>query len=134
MLILPIKSRRDFVDIQKNSEKIFHTPRLILLQKTTSEKYTKTNEKQRAEKFVRLGITVTKKIDKRAVARNKIRRRLTEAFSKIDPEILENHVDYRVIARKRIIDCDFEDIVNDIKNCLLEKAKVGFPKFVSKNK
>jgi ribonuclease P protein component len=127
MLILSIKSRQDFVNIQKKRDCVCHTLRLILLTKKTPEKYTQVSEKKRAKEFIRFGLTVTKKLEKTAVGRNRIKRRIREAFRKIPEELLQNHTDYQIIARKRIIDCNFQDIVKDIKDCLEKKTRSGFP-------
>jgi len=122
MLILPIRTRQDFVNIQKNKDSIFYTPRLILLIKTTPEKYTLVTEKRRAKEFVRLGLTVTKKLDKTAIGRNRVKRRLREAFRKVNPNLLHNHTDYQIIARKAIINARFESIVKDLEGCLSGKV------------
>jgi len=127
MLILPIKSRQDFVDIQKNRDSACHTPKLILLVKATPEKYTEVTAKKRAGDFVRLGLTVTKKLEKTAVGRNRIKRRLREAFKKLSPDLLKVHTDYQIIARRRISDAEFKYIIKDLEECLTCKARDGFP-------
>jgi ribonuclease P protein component len=126
MLILSIRTRQDFIDIQNNKDEICHRPTMILLIKATPKKYTQVTFKRRAGEFVRLGLTVTKKIDKRAVKRNKIKRRLREAFRKINPDLLHNHTDYQIIAKKCIVDSKLKYIVKDLEICLAKKGKSEF--------
>jgi len=127
MLILTIKARKDFVDIQKNKDNACYTPKLILLTKKTPKKYIEVTAKRRAGEFVRLGLTVTKKLEKTAIGRNRIKRQLREAFKKLNPNLLKNHIDYQIIARKRIIDTEFKCIIKDLEDCLNNKVKEGFP-------
>ena len=64
----------------------------------------------------RLGVTVTLKINKRAVVRNRIKRRIREVFrlnqARIEP------VDIVVIARRDSPDCDFKEISRQILGAL----------------
>lgn len=127
MKILTVKRRADFIDIQNNYDKKITTKDLVLLCKKTAEKYTKVTEKRRLTEFIRIGLTVTKKIDKRAVIRNRIKRLLRE----INRNLMKNyenlyvkHYDYEFIAKKTIVDCNYNDLLEEIKY-LLENLKIG---------
>lgn len=65
----------------------------------------------------RLGITVTLKIDKRAVARNRIKRRLRECFRSLASS-LKSPVDIVVIARHGAGDCSLADIDQELRSSL----------------
>jgi len=54
----------------------------------------------------RLGITVSKKIGK-AVIRNKVRRRIYEAFRLLEPD-LKTGFDFVIVARSTAVDADFD--------------------------
>lgn len=55
----------------------------------------------------RLGVVVTKKVDKRAVVRNKIKRQAREIF-RLNRIYFKTPYDILFIARKSAIDCSFE--------------------------
>jgi len=83
MHLLTIRSRQDFLRTQKNAAKTVHTKNIIILKKKSPEKYLEVTNEKRAEEFIRLGLVVSKKIDKKAVTRNKVKRRFREAFKKL---------------------------------------------------
>lgn len=66
----------------------------------------------------RFGLTVTKKIDKRAVVRNRIRRRLRALACDVLPDHAKAGMDYVLIGRTETLDKPYEDMVNDLKWCL----------------
>ena len=74
---------------------------------------------------LKVGFIVSKKVDNRAVIRNKVRRRLREAFRALIPYIKDN-VNYIVIARDVCGEANFEELANSllhliIKSDLLER-------------
>lgn len=114
MHIFTIKSRREFVEIQNTCIKSFKTNNLILLYKKVNELEL---EKSKIKEFSKFGICVTKKIDKRAVIRNRIKRLLRESFKKIikkNNEILINNYKYEFIAKKNILNTNFSQIYQDM--------------------
>ncbi|MFZ5616387.1 MAG: ribonuclease P protein component [Pseudomonadota bacterium] len=66
----------------------------------------------------RVGFTVTKKIGK-AVARNRIRRRLKEAARRVFPENAVPGYDYVIIARPDALTREFALLLDDMKRALL---------------
>lgn len=65
------------------------------------------------------GITVSKKVSKKAVDRNKIRRRIKTIIQNlIKSNKFEKGYYYVIIARSSSLHRDFEDFSNDIKYCL----------------
>ena len=65
----------------------------------------------------RLGVTITRKIDSRAVVRNRIRRRVREVF-RLNRHLLERCCDIVVIARSHAQECSFADIRREILGAL----------------
>ena len=65
----------------------------------------------------RLGITVTKKISKRANKRNTLKRRIREIF-RLNRHRLSGVMDIIVIARHGSLDCDYEEVSRQILGCL----------------
>ena len=61
----------------------------------------------------RIGITVSKKVDKRAVIRNRIKRLLREVFRRKYQELKENY-DFVVIARQKAGDCTQAEVFRQV--------------------
>ncbi len=123
--ILPIKKSAEFQKLGKKSEK-FYAKTLLLLTSPTPQKYLQNLvESKRAKDFCRIGYTVAKTVSKSAVMRNLAKRRLREIFRKLAPLYAKNHFDYVVIARKEIIDSDFEKIFSDLKFCITRIHKTS---------
>lgn len=85
----------------KSFSTVFSTPALVVKARKSVAK----------EKTV---VTVSKKIDKRSVVRNKIKRRL-KAYIK---EAGTMKKDYLIIVRKNILDRDKKEIVDSLKKGL----------------
>lgn len=66
----------------------------------------------------RVGYTVTKKVDKRAVVRNRIKRRLRAAAADVLPRRAKTGMDYILIGRHATEKRDFKQLCRDIKWCL----------------
>lgn len=78
----------------------------------------------------RVGYTVTKKTDKRAVVRNRIKRRMRSAAAEILPKFAKDGMDYVLIGRQATEGRDYAQLCRDIKWCLgklncLEKSDVA---------
>ena len=102
-----IKNRRDFVFIQHNYDKKLQNKNILLL--------IKKNNKE----IIRCGYIVTKKVDKRAVARNRIKRILREIMrSAFKDGILKNNFDYELIAKIDCLKSSFHEIKDEIYNLL----------------
>jgi len=72
----------------------------------------------------RFGFIVSKKISKKAVVRNKIKRRLRESVRlKLKNGSIKNGFDAVILTRPQIIDKKFVEI-DEVMNKLLEKAGV----------
>ena len=120
MFIFPIKSRIQILESRKNYEKICYGNYLtIIISKINENK--KIISKYKVPNFVRYVLVVTKKIHNKAVVRNKFKRRIKEAFKKIDKSLLKNKYDYHLIAINSIFNATLNDLINYIENCLSDK-------------
>lgn len=72
------------------------------------------------EKGPRFAFVVSKKIDKRAVARNKIKRYLSGSIEKIINNISSG--DYILIAKKAILNKDQREVETEVKRIFAEKS------------
>jgi len=100
-----LKKRKDFEAVKKKG-KLVSGPLFSLLV---------LKEKSAGPKFA---FIVSKKIDKRAVVRNKIRRRLAEAVRQILPKISAN-LKVIFLARPRLKEAKFKDIIRELKRMVL---------------
>lgn len=115
--ILTIKKSSEFKKISKTNKK-FHAKTILLLSFPTSSCYFYNQEQgKNAEKFCRVGYTVSKTVGN-AVVRNLAKRRLREAVLKLFPQYAKLHNDYVIIAKREIAQADFKIILSDLKFCL----------------
>ena len=68
---------------------------------------------------LKVGFIVSKKVDNRAVVRNKVRRRLREAFRAMIPYLKDN-VNYIVIAREVSGEANFEELANNLAHLIIK--------------
>lgn len=115
--ILTIKNTFDFKTLSRSKNKFFGKY-LIIIYSPTLNKYFFNNLNLNAKNFVRIGITISKKVSKLATKRNKIKRRLKELTKILAIKYCKNHYDYSIIAKSQIIDSDFNDIKKDLEFCL----------------
>lgn len=117
MFFIPIKSRLEFAQLNKDAIR-FHSSTTILLVKKTPQKYLLNPRTGELSSFCRIGYTVTKKVAKSAVTRNSLKRRYREAFRLVYKEHGLEFFDHVIIVKKEAINADFVKIVNDLKFCL----------------
>lgn len=73
---------------------------------------------------IRVGYTVTKKTEKSAVRRNRIKRRLRAAAREVLPEVAAEGHDYVLIGRNLTAVRPFAQLTQDLKWCL-EKMELN---------
>lgn len=120
--IVTIKTRKDFVRVQKNPLFKAVGNDLIIICKETDKKYFI------KDYFSRVGLVVTKRIDKRAVIRNKIKRKIREIIrflSKNSCNLFINRIDYIIIAKNSFLSNSHAFLIEEIKELLL-KIKVKY--------
>jgi ribonuclease P protein component len=107
---LPKQSRlltkADYNTVFSKSVKVSNSLFLILIHKTSSP-------------YSRLGLVISKKIDKRAVQRNRIKRIVRESFRN---NVFEVHCDFAVLARGKITSLSNKEIFDSI-NVLWHQAQ-----------
>jgi ribonuclease P protein component len=69
----------------------------------------------------RLGITVSTKVDKRAVIRNRMKRLIREAFRSLEPK-LQGAFDIVIIARKDFSAMRSQEVAQELKKLLQGKS------------
>lgn len=70
---------------------------------------------QNDKNFCRYRTIVSKKLEKEAVKRNKLRRKIYEAVREIEKETETGNKDMILIPKKQIIKTSFDKLVEDIK-------------------
>lgn len=127
MKILSIKSRQQILRERNNPESIYTSGCVVLFTAPTPEKNQGPDQLHRATEFVRLCLVVSKKIHKKAVVRNKLRRRIKEAFRMVDPTLFQNKHDYQILARHSIFTASVPTIKHHIERCLKGEGTIGLP-------
>lgn len=117
MKLLTVKNRQDFLRIQNDYKiKYYSNNFLILLLESNTKNIKQQTINNINNNYIRLGAVATKKIDKRAVVRNAIKRRIREIFRiliKNNADLFINNCDYEVISRKSILDISFAELQNE---------------------
>jgi len=98
-----LKKRSDFLYVQKNARK--WVPKGFIIQ-VAAPKSQGNN--------VRYGLTVTKRVSKSAVVRNRIKRRLKAVACDVLPNYSENSLDIVLIGRPITLERDYEELKNDL--------------------
>lgn len=73
----------------------------------------------------RIGFTVSKRVDKSAVKRNRIKRRLRAVAADILPDIAPPGYDYVLVGRKETLNRPYQTLCKDLRWCL---RKMGLEK------
>ncbi len=105
-----ITDRRSFVNIQSNGKKwVSHGLILCIKDNDLGHK--------------RIGYTVSKRVDKSAVKRNRIKRRLRAVAADVLSHFAKDNVDYVILGRKETAARPYSVLINDLKWCL---KKTGY--------
>ena len=112
MTLQTLKKRSDFLAVQKQGRK--WVSRGLILEVL---------EKDRPH--MRVGFTVSKRVDKRAVGRSRIKRRLREVARAVLPVQADPSCDYVIIGRHLTQDRSYETLCRDLTWCL---KKMGYLK------
>lgn len=88
------------------------------------------NKKQDPSIPTRVGFIVGKKVHKRAVKRNRVKRLLREAYKSIRP--LNDYQSLIFIARASIVDADYNKVYDAVADCV-KRAKKRYEKSNNSN-
>jgi ribonuclease P protein component len=95
-----IRRRSEYMAVQSTGQRV-HTPHLIIIV------LPRTDGKRR------LGITVTKKVSKSAVRRNRVKRLVREVFR--NHRALFPEADVVVIAKRGATDLELDDVLSEVR-------------------
>lgn len=110
--LIQIRKRSDFLKIQSGGRKwVSHG----LIVQTAARK----------DDLKRIGYTVSKKVDKSAVKRNRIKRRLRAVAVDILPQSAVDGQDYILVGRPQTLTRPYEALCDDLRWCL---NKMGLEK------
>ena len=105
-----LKKRSDFLCVQKQGNKWVAKGMVVEVMATENDQ-------------VRYGLTVSKKVSKSAVVRNRIKRRLRAVSMGVLPNYKSQSFDIVLIGRAETSERDFKDLSQDLVWCL---KKLGF--------
>ncbi|MEZ4753910.1 MAG: ribonuclease P protein component [Bdellovibrionota bacterium] len=105
-----IKKRTEFLHIQNTGKKLFSRHFLIIAKESTSNQS-------------RIGITISKKVDKRATRRNRIKRRIKEIF-RLNQHRFHKNFDIVIIARKNAGKIEYRSAEREILGALLHNGLI----------
>jgi len=103
--LTPIKKRSDFLKVQSAGKKwVSHG---LIIQTAPNP-----------DGLTRIGYTVSKRVDKSAVNRNRIKRRLRAAAADVLPSFAKSGQDYILVGRPQTATRPYETLCNDLRWCL----------------
>lgn len=109
--LVPLRKRADFLKMREGVKWVSHGLILQIRENGTDS--------------IRIGFTVSKKVHKSAVRRNRIKRRLRAAAADVLPLFARPGVDYVFIGREQTATRAYATLCNDLKWCL---KKTGYLK------
>ncbi len=108
-----LKKRAEFLRVQNGGKK-WVSPGVIVMAAPLNT----LPAAEETASAVRFGLTVTKKLSKSAVVRNRMRRRLRAAAFDVLPAKAARGHDYVLIARPETGDYPYDKLCSDLKWCL----------------
>lgn len=104
-ILTSLKRRADFVNINKNGAR-WVTPNIVLQVRPNDGRGR------------RLGLTVSRRVSKKATKRNRVKRRLRAAARDLIARRGADNTDYVIIARNKMEDVSYRQLCSDLKWCL----------------
>jgi ribonuclease P protein component len=104
-----LKKRSDFLHVQRAGRK--WTAKGMVVEICPNE-----------EQGLRYGLTVSKRVSKLAVNRNRVKRRLRAVACDVLPDYTAQNLDVVLIGRAETARRDYQDLLNDLRWCL---SKMG---------
>ena len=103
-----VRKRADFLQIQRSSKRVGSQHFLLMWRKA---RVVSSSAK------TRFGITISKKVDKLAVSRNLLRRRMKE-FLRLKQHSIASGVEIVIIAKSQSVDLSFDEVARELKELL----------------
>jgi ribonuclease P protein component len=100
-----LRCRADFVAINTNGQR-WVTPNIVLQVRSNNGR------------GQRLGLTVSRRVSKKATVRNRVKRRLRAAARDLVARRGTDDTDYVIIARNRMDNVSYRQLCSDLKWCL----------------
>lgn len=100
-----LTARSHFLDVQKAQKKWISKSLVLQIRPNNLD-------------VIRIGFTVTKRVDKSAVRRNRIKRRLRSACADILSQYAKPGYDYVLVGRRETLTIEYKKITGDLKWCL----------------
>lgn len=119
-IISSLPKRADFLRLNKTGKRWVSQGFVLQVLERTPEDHPDIDPKN-----IRVGITITKKIFKSAVKRNRVKRRLRAIAAEVLPARAKANCDYVLIGRNTTIDRPYEALKKDLTWCL---RKMGYDK------
>lgn len=115
--ISTLKKRDEFVALSKKGQHIVAKGLILQALPIIGE-----------ENGIKLGFTITKKVSKKAVERNRIKRRLREVAREVMQDFakrgyIKTNYDYVIVGRRAALDRPFADLLKDFKYALHQVGK-----------
>ncbi|MDR2778456.1 MAG: ribonuclease P protein component [Rickettsiales bacterium] len=130
MKIVAIRSRRDFLRVQNRPDVKVRNRSMILLGKTANPGKSEAGGSVDHRTSVRFGFVITKKIDRRATVRNKLRRRIRailETISLNNCNLYSNYVDYVIVVIENFSSINYSDLFRGVEK-LFSEFKIKYDK------
>ena len=99
-----LKRRGEYLSVQTAGRKLYSKHFVILVREGESTES-------------RLGVTISRKVDKRATRRNSVRRRLREIFRNFRHQLVRS-LDIVIIARAGAVECSMSQVRKEILGAL----------------
>ena len=103
-----LKHWRDFRTVYRKGKR-FHGKHLVLI----------AHRNPQAEQLTQIGISISRKVSKKAVVRNKLKRRLRHIFQ-LSLADIKHQWQLIVIVRNNAARCEYEDFLRELKQLLIE--------------
>jgi ribonuclease P protein component len=118
-----LRHRQDFSAVYQGSIRR-STPHLTLRALKPQEKHiypdsANTSQGAKLEQPVQIGISISQKVSKRAVIRNRIKRQIRAAMRQLLPQ-LSSGWQLVIVVRPEATQCDYEQILRELKQLLAD--------------
>lgn len=100
-----LKKRSDFLCVQQKGRKWVSKGMVVEV-------------RENEDLGIRCGLTVSKRVSKLAVLRNRVKRRLKSISYDVLPDYCQQNLDIVLIGRVGTSDRSYEDLCNDLRWCL----------------